>query len=84
MVGYSSTNGLTSDFHYRTCFGQCSTDGSCTAPATANDVTFRVDMNNVTASFTNVYVSGLLMDGVVILTNSQIQMEMECIQGHYH
>ena len=60
MVGYSSTNGLTSDFHYRTCFGQCSTDGSCTAPATANDVTFRVDMSNVTSSFTNVYVSGTL------------------------
>ncbi len=60
MVGYSSTSGLTSDFHYRTCFGQCSTDGSCTAPATANDVTFRVDMSNVTSSFTNVYVSGTL------------------------
>ena len=60
MVGYSSTSGLTGDYHYRTCFGQCSTDGSCTAPATANDVTFRVDMSNVTTSFTNVYVSGTL------------------------
>ena len=42
------------------CFGTCSTDTSCTVTSTNVDVTFRVDMNSVSASFTNVYVSGTL------------------------
>ena len=42
------------------CFGTCSTDTSCTVTSTNVDVTFRVDMSSVSASFTNVYVSGTL------------------------
>ena len=34
--------------------------GSHTSNCTTSDVTFQVDMNNVSASFTNVYVSGTL------------------------
>jgi predicted extracellular nuclease len=40
------------------CFGTCSTDTSCTV--TTTNVTFQVDMNNVSASYTNVYVSGTM------------------------
>ena len=58
MVGYGVGNGLMGDFHYRTCFGQCSTDGSCVAPNVKN-VTFNVDMNNYTGTIANgVYLNG--------------------------
>jgi predicted extracellular nuclease len=51
---------FTQDTTLMFCFGTCSTDTSCTVTTTNPDVTFRVDMNNVSASFTNVYVSGTL------------------------
>ncbi|MCH1406414.1 MAG: lamin tail domain-containing protein [Schleiferiaceae bacterium] len=49
---------FTQDTTLMFCFGNCSTDTSCTVTSTNPDVTFRVDMGNVSASFTNVYVSG--------------------------
>jgi len=51
---------FTQDTTLMFCFGTCSTDTSCTVTSTNPDVTFRVDMSNVSASFTNVYVSGTL------------------------
>ena len=42
------------------CFGSCATDTVCPTLPTNPDVTFSVDMNGVTSSFTNVYVSGSL------------------------
>ena len=42
------------------CFGSCATDTVCPTLPTNPDVTFSVDMNGVTSSFTNVYVSGTL------------------------
>lgn len=42
------------------CFGSCATDTVCPSLPTNPDVTFSVDMNGVTSSFTNVYVSGSL------------------------
>ena len=42
------------------CFGTCATDTVCPAQPTNYNVTFSVDMNNVTSSYTNVYVSGTL------------------------
>ena len=42
------------------CFGTCATDTVCPVQPTNSDVTFSVDMNNVTSSFTNVYVSGTM------------------------
>ena len=51
---------FTQDTTLMFCFGNCSADTSCTVTSTNPDVTFRVDMSNVSASFTNVYVSGTL------------------------
>ncbi len=51
---------FTQDTTLMFCYGTCSTDTSCTVTSTNPDVTFRVDMSNVSASFTNVYVSGTL------------------------
>jgi hypothetical protein len=51
---------FTQDTTLMFCYGNCSTDTSCTVASTNPDVTFRVDMSNVSASFTNVYVSGTL------------------------
>ena len=51
---------FTQDTTLMFCFGTCSADTSCSVTATYPDVTFSVDMNNVSASFTNVYVSGTL------------------------
>ena len=34
-----------------TCFGQCSTDGSCEAPPASYNVTFQVDMSQYTGAF---------------------------------
>ena len=59
MVGYSATMGLMSDFHYRTCFGECTTDGSCPTPATPVNVTFQSDRSNSPA-FTTAYISGTM------------------------
>ena len=42
------------------CYGSCATDTVCPTLPTNPDVTFSVDMNGVTSSFTNVYVSGTL------------------------
>jgi len=39
------TGTLTSDFHLRTCFGECSVDGTCPAPPVPVNVTFRVDLS---------------------------------------
>ena len=51
---------LYSDYRMVTCFGECISGTTCTQPITNPDVTFSVDMNGVTSSFTNVYVSGSL------------------------
>lgn len=51
---------FTQDTTLMFCFGTCSADTSCSVSSTYPDVTFSVDMNNVSASFTNVYVSGTL------------------------
>ena len=59
MVGYSATSGLMSDFHYRTCFGECTTDGTCPVPATPVNVTFQSDRSN-SPSFTTAYISGTM------------------------
>jgi hypothetical protein len=59
MVGYSATMGLMSDFHYRTCFAECTTDGTCPTPATPVNVTFQSDRSNSPA-FTTAYISGTL------------------------
>ena len=40
-----SLENITEDTVINTCFGQCTTDGSCTASSDV-DVTFQVDMNN--------------------------------------
>jgi hypothetical protein len=41
-----------------TCFGQCNGDTICTTGPASGDITFQVDMQNYTAAFTTVYVSG--------------------------
>lgn len=41
-----------------TCFGQCSTDGSCAAPPASHNVTFRVDMNEQTTNPIGVFIAG--------------------------
>jgi hypothetical protein len=43
-----------------TCFGQCSTDGSCEQPAATVDVSFSVDMNDYPSGFGFVNLSGSL------------------------
>jgi len=50
---------LYGDFHLKTCFGQCSTDGSCTTPPSPVNVTFRSDRTN-SPSFTDAYLSGTM------------------------
>ena len=59
MVGYSATMGLMGDFHYRTCFAECTTDGTCPVPATPVNVTFQSDRANSPA-FTTAYISGTM------------------------
>ena len=41
-----------------TCFGQCSTDGSCEAPATTASVEFNVDMNEYAGEYGMVNLNG--------------------------
>jgi hypothetical protein len=61
MVGYSATMGLMGDFHYRTCFGECTTDGTCPAPQSPQNYTFQVDLNGLAAgTFTTPYVTGTM------------------------
>ena len=50
---------LYSDFHLMTCFGECTTDGTCPSPPTAVDVTFQSDRSN-SPSFTTAYISGTM------------------------
>lgn len=40
------------------CFGTCDSDGSCTAPATPVNITFRVDMSNETVDAAGVKLAG--------------------------
>ena len=49
---------LSEDTVISTCFGQCSTDGSCEAPATSYDVTFQVDMAGYAGSYGMVNLNG--------------------------
>lgn len=43
-----------------TCFGFCTTDGTCPMPPDSADVTFKLDMREFTGSFTQPYVTGAL------------------------
>ena len=49
---------VTEDTVLSTCFGQCSTDGSCAAPPATYDVTFRVDMSTYEAGYGTVNLNG--------------------------
>ena len=40
------------------CFGACDTDGTCPAPPATNNVTFSVDINQYSGSFTSAYING--------------------------
>jgi hypothetical protein len=51
---------LYSDFRLRTCFGECSTDGTCPVPPTPVNVTFQSDRNSILGTFTTAYVSGTM------------------------
>ena len=51
---------VTGNTTFSTCFGQCSTDGTCEAPAATVDVTFRVDMNDYPLGYGFVNLSGSL------------------------
>ena len=51
---------VNSDTTLSTCFGQCTTDGSCEAPATTYAVTFQVDMAD----------AGLVGDEIIYVTGS--------------
>ncbi len=52
---------VVSDTTLSTCFAQCSTDGTCSAPEDPVDVTFSVDMNT-TAVAGPIYITGLAID----------------------
>ena len=52
---------VVSDTTLSTCFAQCSTDGTCSAPEDPVDVTFNVDMNT-TAIAGPIYITGLAID----------------------
>ncbi len=41
-----------------TCFGACSTDGTCPSPPDTSDIIFSVDMNEYGSSFTEVQLNG--------------------------
>ena len=49
---------LTENTTISTCFGQCTTDGTCNAPAETFDVTFKVDMSYYGGSYTTVNLNG--------------------------
>lgn len=46
----------TSDIIINTCFGECSTDGTCTPPEGPVEVTFRVSMENENTDASGVYI----------------------------
>lgn len=50
------------DTEVNTCFGECSTDGSCGAPPAFASATFRVDMSNETVGAEGVFLSGFLIN----------------------
>ncbi|MEM7104827.1 MAG: T9SS type A sorting domain-containing protein [Bacteroidota bacterium] len=47
-----------SDTLIQTCFGQCTTDGTCSPPVPPTMVTFQVDMSDYADPFTAMYVFG--------------------------
>lgn len=49
---------VNSDMTINTCFGECSTDGSCSPLPDGTMVTFQVDMSEVTETFTTPEVNG--------------------------
>ena len=49
---------VTGDTVLSTCFGQCSTDGSCAAPPASYDVTFQVDMSQYGGALGTVNLNG--------------------------
>ena len=51
---------ITEDHVVNTCFGECSTDGTCSQPAETAIVTFNVDMSEYTGDFGMVNLSGSL------------------------
>lgn len=67
---------LYNDFHIRTCFGQCSTDGLCAAPPAPQNYTFQVDMNAIAGTFTTPYVTGT-MDGWSGGTHAMTDADMD-------
>lgn len=51
---------LYSDFHLMTCFGECTTDGTCPMAAVPVNVTFQSDRNSILGTFTTAYISGTM------------------------
>ena len=49
---------ITEDTVISTCFGQCTTDGTCVVPEFFYDVTFNVNMSNETVAESGVYLGG--------------------------
>lgn len=49
---------VTQDTTIKACFGTCDSDGTCTAPATPVNITFRVDMSNEVVDAAGVKVAG--------------------------
>ena len=56
----STGSALYGDFHLMTCFGECTTDGTCPVPPTPVNVTFQSDRNSILGTFTTAYVSGTM------------------------
>lgn len=56
----STGSPLYGDFHLKTCFGECTTDGTCPVPPTPVNVTFQSDRNSILGTFTTAYVSGTM------------------------
>ena len=54
---------ITGDMSISTCYGQCSTDGTCGAPPASAVVTFEVNMENETVSPDGVYLGGGVIGG---------------------
>lgn len=54
---------VTGDTIISTCFGQCSTDGTCETPGDPAEVTLQVNMNQETVAAAGVFVGGSSIDG---------------------
>lgn len=67
---------LYGDFHIRTCFGECTSDGSCPMPATPQNYTFQVDLTSIAGTFTTPYVTGT-MDGWSGGTHAMTDADMD-------